>query len=515
MKNKGKFVALLLALVMVFTLCACGEKVVEVDDNEYIYIGYDVDEIAFPDPADPMDPAEVYKDLDYTPAMLGGYYCIENDSKEQFQQDYSYIMRDVFSEYSECMESLYLSSVPYRISAGVSSLESSLESIYADRTHDWAFLYFYTEDGSSKEVLCSVTVNGNTVSYTPVNYYVEARDDDYNVTGITYEIGDKSIDYTFERGATSITLTSVDNGESITFESFYKADYPNTVKLKGVAAEGSPTIEEISQFEVYRDLGDDEYFGYASYTSEATYDRIDEYASMTRSGLFTVYYVMTANGGHKTEFSQSFVYLDTYNSCVLIDENGTVYYYTETNDTLEGEDVEITEIDDAARMIMEQHRSEILDKLVEEMQAGGIDINVNYETGEVSLDAGILFDVNSYDISDEGKATLDKFIEIYTGVVFSDEFSDWVSRIVVEGHTDTNGDYDSNMTLSENRANSVLDYCLSCPSCSDYAAQMKDTMSAVGMSYDRPVYNDDGSVNMDASRRVSFRIVISLADIEV
>ena len=86
----------------------------------------------------------------------------------------------------------------------------------------------------------------------------------------------------------------------------------------------------------------------------------------------------------------------------------------------------------------------------------------------------------------------------------------------MEGHTDTDGTYERNLELSQERADNVLNYCLSaeCGVDSAYADLFAQSAQAVGYSYDKPVYDVDGNVDMDASRRVSFRFVINLAGIE-
>jgi ATP-dependent Clp protease ATP-binding subunit ClpX len=43
----------------------------------------------------------------------------------------------------------------------------------------------------------------------------------------------------------------------------------------------------------------------------------------------------------------------------------------------------------------------------------------------------------------------------------SDEYSKYVSQIIIEGHTDTSGSFVSNAQLSQNRALSVLEYIMS------------------------------------------------------
>jgi chemotaxis protein MotB len=143
-------------------------------------------------------------------------------------------------------------------------------------------------------------------------------------------------------------------------------------------------------------------------------------------------------------------------------------------------------------------------------------VSINAQTGEIALDSTVLFDYNASTISAEGQAFLQQFTQIYTSTVYSEKYADFVSRILVEGHTDTDGTYERNLELSQERADNVLNYCLSaeCGVDSAYAALFAQSAEAVGYSYDKPVYDVDGNVDMDASRRVSFRFVINLAGIE-
>ena len=143
-----------------------------------------------------------------------------------------------------------------------------------------------------------------------------------------------------------------------------------------------------------------------------------------------------------------------------------------------------------------------------------INVTINHETGEIALDSAVLFGVNESNISPEGKEFLRSFLNVYTGVVFGDEYTDFVSKIMVEGHTDTSGSYDLNLSLSQARADSVLAFCLSEEAGIDpaYVESLTGTLEAVGYSYDKPVYDENGDVDMDASRRVSFRFVIKIGD---
>ncbi|MBQ3432569.1 MAG: hypothetical protein IJG23_07280 [Clostridia bacterium] len=45
--------------------------------------------------------------------------------------------------------------------------------------------------------------------------------------------------------------------------------------------------------------------------------------------------------------------------------------------------------------------------------------------------------------------------------------------------------------------------------CSSKDAKLGKTMEAIGYSNTRPIYDSEGNVDMDASRRVSFKCVVN------
>lgn len=132
------------------------------------------------------------------------------------------------------------------------------------------------------------------------------------------------------------------------------------------------------------------------------------------------------------------------------------------------------------------------------LDLSGIDGVTQDERGALSLDAQVLFDYDSAELSETGKKDLKKFIDQYAEAITSEKNKGKVSRIIVEGHTDTKGSYDYNKTLSEKRANNVLNYCVK------LHPELKSIMVAKGCSYDYPVKKADGSIDMAASRRVCF-----------
>ena len=151
-------------------------------------------------------------------------------------------------------------------------------------------------------------------------------------------------------------------------------------------------------------------------------------------------------------------------------------------------------------------RTKIIQDLTLALNKANLKATVDKDTGDIVLDSAVFFDVNSNSIKDSGKDLLSRFLPVYLGVLMSDAYVDYVGEIVIEGHTDTAGSYITNLKLSQNRALSVAEYCLQLPGLnSRQIALMQELMTAKGRSYSDPVYNADGTVNMDASRRVEFK----------
>ena len=99
-------------------------------------------------------------------------------------------------------------------------------------------------------------------------------------------------------------------------------------------------------------------------------------------------------------------------------------------------------------------------------------------------------------------------IALESDVLFSDEYSPYVSEIIVEGHTDSTGGYLDNLELSQRRAFAVAAYVLEdgYRGISDSQKQrLRDVVTANGRSYSDRVFDEYGNEDMDASRRVVFK----------
>ncbi|MEH2299256.1 MAG: OmpA family protein [Nostoc sp.] len=101
----------------------------------------------------------------------------------------------------------------------------------------------------------------------------------------------------------------------------------------------------------------------------------------------------------------------------------------------------------------------VIGNVVGQMKSNNINVKVNPETGDVSIQESILFAKGSTELKPDGKAFLHRFIPVYSGVIFSKpEFEQEISRVVIEGHTSSDGDDKTNLQLSLLRSASVYKY---------------------------------------------------------
>ncbi len=151
-------------------------------------------------------------------------------------------------------------------------------------------------------------------------------------------------------------------------------------------------------------------------------------------------------------------------------------------------------------------RTKIIRDLSEALAAANLKASVDANTGDIMLESSVFFDVGKYNIKESGQSLLNQFIPLYLSVLLSDEYVDYLGEIIIEGHTDTQGTYLSNLELSQQRALTVATYCLEMNGLSaQQQEKLRQVLTAKGRSYSDPVYADDGTVDMDASRRVEFK----------
>lgn len=144
------------------------------------------------------------------------------------------------------------------------------------------------------------------------------------------------------------------------------------------------------------------------------------------------------------------------------------------------------------------------------LKENGIPIDVDKENGEITFGENALFDTDSDQLKPEAKEILKVFIPKYAETIYKD-YGDYISKIIVEGHTDDVGSYIYNLDLSQRRAFSVVNFLVGEEIGNyKYKDKLTEDIIAVGRSKAEPIKNDDNSVNRDKSRRVEIKYEVNV-----
>ncbi|MCA0894587.1 OmpA/MotB family protein [Microbulbifer agarilyticus] len=124
-----------------------------------------------------------------------------------------------------------------------------------------------------------------------------------------------------------------------------------------------------------------------------------------------------------------------------------------------------------------------------------------------------MFDTGEAALSASYQVVFEEFFPRYMNVLVP--YQDSVDAVRIEGHTssgwgeslDLNAMYFNNLRLSQDRARSVLRFVYTLGEVTTHHAWMMQNVAAVGYSSSRPIYNADGSENIEQSKRVAFRVI--------
>lgn len=161
-------------------------------------------------------------------------------------------------------------------------------------------------------------------------------------------------------------------------------------------------------------------------------------------------------------------------------------------------------------------KANLISALKKEFTAQNLNVSIDEADGSIALDSNILFGYNENILTDEGTDMLNELLPVYCKVLMTDEYQEYLAEIRIDGYTDTSGDYLYNLQLSQERALAVADCLLSSSGNflnEDEETNLRSKLTVNGHSMSNPVYNEDGEINMDASRRVEIKF--SLKDEEM
>jgi len=143
-------------------------------------------------------------------------------------------------------------------------------------------------------------------------------------------------------------------------------------------------------------------------------------------------------------------------------------------------------------------------------KALGSKINIDKKTGSLKLASNILFEVGKSTLKNEAKVELKKAFEEYIGTLVTDEnIKPHLDKIIIEGHTDSDGSYLLNLKLSQERALAVMEYLLTL----DFAKKhnIKQLMLASGRAY-LDAIKKNGVEDKEASRRIEIKFRLKNED---
>ena len=210
---------------------------------------------------------------------------------------------------------------------------------------------------------------------------------------------------------------------------------------------------------------------------------------------------------------------------VLIMSSSLILYRNSYEDHIKEKELAAAELEEKADRIKEQEellsnqqkqldqligiKEEIIQSLSEKLKKTELSVMVDPNDGSITFDSSILFSVDSYELTEEGMVFLEAFIPVYFNALLSSEYQEYISEIIIEGHTDTDGSYMYNLDLSQKRALSVSQYCLehteSFLNSNINLERFQKILTANGRSYSSPVLDAGGNIDKDASRRVEFK----------
>jgi len=143
-------------------------------------------------------------------------------------------------------------------------------------------------------------------------------------------------------------------------------------------------------------------------------------------------------------------------------------------------------------------------------KALGNNIAINPKNGSLRLSSNILFDKGSALLKPESQDKIKEAFEKYIGELLTNkDIKSHLDRIIVEGHTDSDGTYLRNLELSQERAFEVMTYILSL----DFSKKhnLKSLITATGRSY-LDIIKVNGIEDKDASRRIDIKFRLKNQD---
>ena len=153
-------------------------------------------------------------------------------------------------------------------------------------------------------------------------------------------------------------------------------------------------------------------------------------------------------------------------------------------------------------------KADVIEALQKEFSKNNVSVDIDAQTGALTHNANVLFDYDKSELTDEGKQELADILPIYCKVLLQKDYKKYLAEIIIDGYTDTDGDYDYNLGLSQKRSLAVAQYLTEIREnflSSDEISELQNYLTVNGHGSANPVLDSDGNVDKDASRRVEVK----------
>lgn len=153
-------------------------------------------------------------------------------------------------------------------------------------------------------------------------------------------------------------------------------------------------------------------------------------------------------------------------------------------------------------------KAEVIESLKNEFKQNNVNVNIDTQSGAMTLESNVMFAVNEAELTEEGQAVLSSVLPIYCKVLLQEEHLTYLAEIIIDGYTDTDGDYNYNLELSQQRSLAVAQYLLEIAPqflSAEESAKLEEHLTVNGHSMSNPILDAQGNVDKDASRRVEVK----------
>ena len=498
---KSILAASLAAAVTILPLSGCSLKRL-LWNEEYNY------EYVPPEPTEPVDSIisndaeDIYAEIEYTPEMFYGTYVVDGvyESDPKTLVDPDAFRKGKSTLWSPNNDGAHLTALPYRIEAGPHTNQTELNDIDINDSA-WMTMYVVSKDGEQRPVEASYSIKGHNLMIRQIS----EKTVDPDTGKVNYRLTQDPIVLNFQFHGTDLTL-SHGLGETVELHAEGVSKDSTTNTMAGISVTdsnlvpGSNDIQGITSFSLKNDSG-------AILENEAAYPATVKFGedgfcelewNNKKSKL--IYFYGGADG---------LVFSDGKKNYLYTARSYDLYAPSISGNLANPEDLSGFSQEEINELV--SRSEQLLADLNQAFADAGVNAQIDDEKGEITLNSVSLFDFAHSELTAEGREYVNRFLAAYTSVICSDKYDGFISEIKIQGHTDTKGSYGYNKTLSENRAASVLNYCISPESglSPEIIEKLTPLLTSEGLSYDNPIYNEDGSVNDNASRRVVFHYNIN------